>query len=156
MSMLIKNKELVEDTWVTLDAEAPLPDNPNQAVIVPLRRWQAERDALSARPGEVGVQLEPTDDVWAAADDLTAAPLVALSFPKFADGRGYSQAYILRTHLGFKGELRAVGDVLRDQIHHMARCGIDAFAIREGKDPRDALKAFEVFSVAYQDTHPRV
>ena len=76
-------------------------------------------------------------------------PLIALEFPSFRDGRAYSQAYLLRTRLGWQGELRAVGDVLRDQLSHMRQCGFDAFAVREDKSATDALKGLNGISVLY-------
>ncbi|MEL6178606.1 MAG: DUF934 domain-containing protein, partial [Myxococcota bacterium] len=111
-------------------------------------------ETLAARTHAVGLALEPTDDVWTLADGaLDGVALVSIAFPKFTDGRGYSQAWILRHHLGFEGELRAVGDVLRDQLHHMQRCGFNAFQVRADKDPKDALKAFETYTIHYQETH---
>lgn len=147
MSRLIKNLALVADPWREAAAEGPLPDGD---VIVPLARFTAEREALLAREGRLGVRLSPDDDPAALAGDLGHLDLVALAFPRFTDGRAYSQARLLRELLGFAGELRAVGDVLRDQLLLMARCGFDAFELRADKDPDDALGAFADYSVAYQ------
>jgi uncharacterized protein (DUF934 family) len=146
MSRLIKNLTLVADAWREA-TEGPLPEGD---VIVPLARFAVERDALLARDGRLGVRLGPDDDPAGLAGDLARLDLIALSFPKFTDGRAYSQARLLRERLGFAGELRAVGDVLRDQLLLMARCGFDAFELRADKDPDDALGAFADYSVAYQ------
>jgi uncharacterized protein (DUF934 family) len=99
--------------------------------------------------GEV-LRLEPGDDPAAVAGRLGAAARVEVNFPKFTDGRGYSIARLLRERHGYKGELRAVGDVLRDQIFYLSRCGFDAFLLREDQDAEEALAALHDFSEAYQ------
>lgn len=147
---VIRNRAVESDGWLHLPAEEPVPDRGD--VIVPLATWQRERDTLRARADGVGVRLGPDDDPEALAPDVAALPVIAVEFPKFADGRGYSTGRLLRERYGFTGELRAVGDVLRDQLLHMERCGFDCFELKPGKDPQDALAAFEEFSVAYQGT----
>ena len=111
-------------------------------VIVPLACWLEE-------PGQQGVWLGPDDEVESLKPWFDHLPLIALDFPSFRDGRGYSQAYLLRTRLGWTGELRAVGDVLRDQLSHMRQCGFDSFAVREDKSAEDALKGLAGMSVLY-------
>ena len=96
--------------------------------------------------------LEPTDDPALLAGAVGRAGVIAVNFPKFGDGRGYSIARLLRERCGYKGELRAVGEVARDHLHAMAQCGFDAFALRAGEDPQEALKAFGDFSEQYQAT----
>lgn len=103
--------------------------------------------------GEV-LRLEPTDDPASVADRLGRAARVEVNFPKFGDGRGFSIARLLRERYGYKGELRAVGAVTQDHLQAMERCGFDAFLLREGEDPNEALAAFERFSDAYQGTVP--
>jgi uncharacterized protein (DUF934 family) len=117
----------VEDGWAVLDEEAPAPAQ--GAIVVSLRRWLAERDALSARLSPVGVALEAGADAQAHLADLANRPLVALAFAKFADGRAFSYARLLRDRHGFRGELRATGDVLIDEIPLMLRCGFDSFDV---------------------------
>lgn len=109
----------------------------------------------SPEPGEV-LRLEPTDDPAAVADRLASAARVEVSFPKFGDGRGFSTARLLRERYGYKGELRAVGHVVRDHLYYMEQCGFDAFLLQEGEDPAEALTAFDDYSEAYQATarHP--
>lgn len=145
---LIKNRELVEDSFTQLDQDAPLPESGD--ILVPLARYQAERDALKSHAGQVGVLL-PSDanaaDAAAVADEVA---LLAIQFKTYTDGRGYSLARRLRTQHDYRKELRAVGDVLRDQLHYMARCGFDSFGLKDGKDAQGALQAFNEFSVAYQ------
>ena len=94
--------------------------------------------------------LDAEEEIESIVDSLDAFQVIALNFPAFTDGRHSSSAYLLRTRYGFKGELRAIGDVLRDQLWALKRCGFDAFALREDKDAEDALKAFEEFSEVYQ------
>ena len=96
------------------------------------------------------VVLEPTDDPRAIADKLPGLKLVAVNFPKYADGRGYSIGRLLRERYGYKGELRAVGVVARDHLQLMAECGFDSFQLREGEDAEEALKGLDDFSEAYQ------
>jgi uncharacterized protein (DUF934 family) len=96
--------------------------------------------------------LEPTDDPATAAVAVGLAQVIAINFPKFGDGRGYSLARLLRERHGYKGELRAVGEVARDHLHAMALCGFDAFQLREGENPQEALTAFGDFTEQYQAT----
>jgi uncharacterized protein (DUF934 family) len=96
------------------------------------------------------IRLEPGDDPAKIADALGAVARVEVNFPKFGDGRGYSIAKLLRERYGYKGELRAVGHITRDLLYYMERVGFDAFELREGEDPAQALAAFETFSVSYQ------
>lgn len=141
---LIKGGKIVTDEWTYVDDEAPLPAGD---VIISAARWRAGRKANEARDGRLGVRF-PSDEN-PADEDISGLDLIAIEFPKFADGRGYSYAKLLRHQSGFKGELRAVGDVLRDQLRYMWRCGFDAFELREDKDLADALNAFSEFTVDY-------
>lgn len=145
---VIKGRRVVDDGWELLAAGAPIP--PAGEVIVPLdawARWVEHPDP--ARPGRVGVLLK-SDQRPEQIARRERAPLIAIEFPKFLDGRGYSSARLLRDRLGYRGELRAVGNVLRDQLFYMARCGFDSFALEAGKDIEGALSALDDFSVAYQ------
>ena len=150
MKKLIKNREIIEDTW-TLIEECESPDAlPQGNIIVTLPIWQKHANTLKQRKTPLGVLLASDEEPESIKDDLSELALVAINFPKFADGRGYSSAYELRSHLNFKGEIRAVGDVLRDQIFQMERCGFNSFAIREDRSIEDALNAFNDFSFSYQ------
>jgi uncharacterized protein (DUF934 family) len=117
------------------------------ATLIRGRSIEAET-AHSSEPGEV-LRLEPTDDPASVADRLDRVARVEVNFPKFGDGRGYSIARLLRERYGYKGELRAVGEVVRDHLYYMESCGFDAFLLREGEDPVEALTGFEDFSEAY-------
>jgi len=121
-------------------------------VIVPLAVWREQRAALLARDGKVGVWLEGNEDPAAIAGDLAGLGVIAVNFKHFTDGRGYSIARLLRERYGCRGELRAVGDVLRDNIHYLSRCGFDAFALRADQNPQAALTAFNDFTNAYQSS----
>jgi uncharacterized protein (DUF934 family) len=101
-------------------------------------------------PDEKVVRLEPADDPASVAGQLDGVARVEVNFPKFGDGRGYSIARLLRDRYGYKGELRAVGQITRDHLFFMASCGFDAFELREGEDPHEALAAFGDFSESYQ------
>jgi uncharacterized protein (DUF934 family) len=143
---IIKDRRIVTDGWRHVADDEAVPETGD--VIVSLARWRSEGPALRARAeGRVGVRVRPDEDVDAT---LATLPLVALEFPKFTDGRGYTKARLLRERYGFSGELRAVGYVLRDQIFYMARCGIDAFELAKGKSLEQALGAFDEMSVTYQ------
>ncbi|SDR95712.1 DUF934 domain-containing protein [Pseudomonas oryzae] len=141
---------VADDPWSWVrEAAEPLPDGP---LLLPLALWR-ERQSADVLAGRAdtrdGVWLAPDDEPEELASWLAGLPLIALEFPSFRDGRAYSQAYLLRTRLGWQGELRAVGDVLRDQLSHMRQCGFDAFAVREDKSAADALKGLQGISVLY-------
>jgi uncharacterized protein (DUF934 family) len=152
MPQLIRDGAVVADRWTLLSEACGLTDLPERRpVIVPLALWLAGRGVLRAR-GEVGVVLAPEDDPAALGADIPTLPLIAIDFPQFTDGRGYSIARLLRERHRYKGELRAVGDVLRDQLFLMAECGFDAFAVREGRDAAAALAGLADFSGLYAST----
>jgi uncharacterized protein (DUF934 family) len=117
------------------------------AALIKERRVVAE--SPPSPDGEV-IRLEPTDDPSKVADKLDRVARIEVNFPKFGDGRGYSIARLLRTRYGYKGELRAVGHITRDHLFFMERVGFDAYELREGEDPAEALAAFHDFSVSYQ------
>jgi len=153
---MIRDGQVVEDTWHMLENPDALDDLPkNAAVCVPMARWNTERERLLQHGGALGVCLAPHDDPEALTQDIHRFALVAIGFPTFNDGRGYSIARILRQRLGFRGELRAVGDVLRDQLFYMARCGFNAFVLAPGRDLHAALASLGEFSNAYQSAADR-
>lgn len=154
MTQIIKNRLAVTDEFTLVQlAEGETPETvavPAGAIIVPLAVWQARKTEFQARGTPVGVWLDVTEGPEAIADELAAFAVIGVNFPKFTDGRGYSTARLLRERHGYNGELRAIGDVLHDQLFLMARCGFDAFALKEGKDTDKALAAFETFKTPYQ------
>ncbi len=139
------------DSWINFDGDAGSVW-PDQNVILPLDIWREYKSQWRNRPGRIGVFLSPADDVAVLAADLESVALVAISFPSFTDGRGYSQARLLRERYSFKGEVRAVGEVLIDQLFYLQRCGFDSFALRDDQDLVSALQAFRSFSDSYQAT----
>ena len=151
MQQIIKNGQLVSESWHLLAADASLADLPNSDdVIVPLPLWLEHSHALSQRDGGLGVWLDSHEEVESIAGDLEHFQVIALNFPVFSDGRNYSNARLLRDRYGYKGEVRAIGDVLRDQLFFMQRCGFDAFVIREDRSAEDALQSLKDFSETYQ------
>ncbi len=148
---LILDKKIAADTWTHVAEGAPLPASGN--LIVPLTFWIADHAALANRVGKTGVWLKGSDDPAQldAVRELAKLPLIAVEFAQFVDGRGFSIGRLLRERYGFKGELRAFGEVIRDTIPYLARCGFNAFVLKEGKSLEDALNAFNDFSDAYQN-----
>ncbi len=153
MPKLIKDRAIIEDTWLLLrpTSDGALPELPAQGdVIVPLAMWQTQRDVLLASKSKLGVWLAPNDEPELIAADLDKFAVIAVDFPQFTDGRGYSIARLLRERYQYSGELRAIGDVLQDQIFYLHRCGFNAFAVRADKNIESALKALNDFSETYQ------
>ncbi|MES2128844.1 MAG: DUF934 domain-containing protein [Pseudomonadota bacterium] len=151
MRDIIKNREVVQDDWTVLrleeGQEAATVAIPAGKVIVPLAVWQAQKATLAAL---VGVWIASDERPEVLKGELDKFAVVAVDFPKFTDGRGYSIAYTLRMRLGYTGELRAIGDVLRDQLFSMQRVGFDAYATRPDRNIHDALKGLSDFSETYQ------
>jgi len=153
MAKLIHNRRVADDNWqrLELSADGALPAVPAEGnVIVPLKVWQQRHDALAVRAGLTGVWLEPGEGPEAIAADLKRLPLIAVRFPSHTDGRGYSIGRLLRERYGYTGELRAFGDVGRDHVLNMQRCGFDAFVLRDGEDAEGAIAAFAELPEAYQ------
>jgi len=155
---IIKERRLQDDAWkvVTLvDGEAPfdvcLPVGP---LLVPISVWKAKKSCLIAREYEhgtpLGIWLAPEDNVAEIANDIDDFTVIAVHFPKAADGRGFSTARLLRERHGYDGELRAFGDIGRDQLFYLKRVGFDAFVIGEGRSAEEALAAFDDFPEVYQ------
>lgn len=121
---LWRREGFVNDPWTRLADDAPIPGQ--GPILVTLKRWLSERDALAGRADAVGVLVEAGAEAQSYLTDLAKRPLVALAFAKFADGRAFSYARLLRDRYGFRGELRAVGEVLIDEVPLMLRCGFDS------------------------------
>ena len=138
---------LVEDAFTAVADDQPIPQGD---VIVSLTRFQAEGERLLSEGRALGVRIEPDEEVEALAYDLPRLAVVALAFPKFRDGRAYTSATLLRERLGFKGEVRAVGDVLREQAGFMLRCGFDGFEPSDGATPEQWQAAAHRHRHVYQ------
>ncbi|NJO67476.1 MAG: DUF934 domain-containing protein [Rhodospirillales bacterium] len=147
---LIKYGQIAADPWHSVADGDELPAH--EPVIVSLERWRQDRALLLAREADVGVRLASKDQAADIAADLTHLKLVALEFPTFRDGRAYTTARLLRERHHFDGELRAVGNVLRDQLLFMHRCGFDAFEIDDDQAIATWIKAIDEMSVFYQPT----
>jgi uncharacterized protein (DUF934 family) len=156
MPDIIKGRAIAADDWHVVrlaDGETAAGIAlPAGKLIVPLAVWQKRRAELESRAasGALGIWLADTEGPELIADDLGHFQVVAIDFPKFSNGRGYSSAALLRTRYGYRGELRAIGDVLRDQMFYLARVGFDAFAVRADNSLQDALDALHDYSVTYQ------
>jgi uncharacterized protein (DUF934 family) len=146
---LLRDGRIVDDDWSYL-AEAE--GNPAAALILTLAEWQTERDAWIARGGRLGVVLSPAHKVEILAPDISRFALIGADFSGPSEGRGYSQARLLREHWKFDGELRATGYVRRDQLFFMARCGFNSFELPDA-DIEDAHTALSTFSRAYQPSN---
>lgn len=147
MPNIILNGQIVDDSWQVVGLEDSLPASGK--VLLPYPLWLAGEVDLSAFEA-VGVWL-PNDTVLDdQAKGLTALPVVAVNFPVFSDGRGYTLARQLRERFDFTAELRAIGDVLQDQLFFMHRCGFNSFAVRADRSIEEALAAMKPFSVSYQ------
>ncbi len=145
MNTLIRHGKVVEERWQWIEGDVPRVVERLEAgehLVLPLAVWLAHRARLD--PTDLlraGVGLGPDDALEALLPWLAGIPLVAIHFPVFTDGRGYSLAHLLRRRHGYTGELRAVGDVLVDQLALMAQCGIDSFHLRADQPAAAALAA---------------
>lgn len=155
MDRLIKNRSVVDDSWVVLD---PAVDEaatavrlPDGQLLVPWSVWLARKQELIGRKAErgdmLGIWLEPQADVAEVAVDLDRFSVIGIHFPRAADGRGYSIATLLRTRYAYRGELRAFGNIGRDHLNYLQRAGFDAFAVSQ---PEAALASLDDFTEAYQ------
>lgn len=144
---LLKDGNPVSDDWTHLDEGAPVPAA--GGIIVSLARWQEERDALLQR-GQVGIRLKSDEAPDQIRNDLGHFGVIALEFPVYRDGRAFSYARLLRERFGYKGELRAVGNVLFDQLAFMHRCGFDTFEVQKDRDADRFAEALSTFSMRYQ------
>ncbi len=145
---LVEAGHIVEDTYVRALDDAPIPDA--VPVIVPGARFIAAAGDLVQREAPIGVVWPNDRKVAELAPWLDHLSLVALVFPKFRDGRAYSQARLLRERFGYRCELRATGDVLRDQFQFLLRAGFDAFEVKKPADARVFAEAAARFTVFYQ------
>lgn len=146
-NLIVGNTVVAEDAWQLLPADHA-GDIPAGPVIVPLALWLANEN-LHQRP-DTGVWLDSHEEPESLAGHTAHLPMIAVRFPAFTDGRGYSIARLLRERLGYTGELRAFGDVLRDQLFFMKRCGFNSYAVREDRPAESALPGLSDFSVTYQ------
>lgn len=147
MPNIIKDGAIVADTYQLVTEAGALPA---QDIVVSLDVWQQQREAILAHPYKKAVLLKPDQHPEVLVEDVKQLDMIALDFPAFADGRGYSYATLLRQRFGFTGELRATGDVFKDNLFYLKRCGFNSFAVRADKDINVALQGLNDFSESYQ------
>jgi uncharacterized protein (DUF934 family) len=147
---ILRAGEVVEDNWKVIEDGRTEIESSGGKVIVTLARWRAEREALLSAHAAVGVLVPNTADIEAVYPEVSERPLIALQFPAFTDGRALSQAVVLRKRLGFKAELRAVGDVIRDLVFWLGRCGFDSIVPRKDQKLEECRAALRELTVAYQ------
>lgn len=153
MQTLIKNGQIIDDPWVLVkeaNNEGILQVLQGRNLIVPLKFWKFFQEEIDNYLGQVTIWLDSSEFVADIRDPLDRFPLIGLNFPVFSDGRSYTNARELREIFGYQGEIRAIGDVLRDQLFYMHRCGFDAFQLRHDQDPEECLAAFSDFKTGYQ------
>ena len=150
MTAILRGGEIVADDWTVVEDGRTELGAAGGKVIVTLARWRAEREALLAAHEAVGVLVPNTADIEAVYQEIADRPLIALQFPTFADGRALSQAVVLRKRLGFRQELRAVGDIIRDLVFWLGRCGFESIVPRKDQNLQSCREALGELSVAYQ------
>ncbi len=144
---IIKDQQLINNTWTFIEDATPLPSGD---ITVSLQRWFNEKAQLLERDGKVGIRLAPCEQLDALSPDLDKIDLIELNFPIFGDGRLFSVARLLRSRDGYQGEIRAVGQYLPDQVFYLSRVGINAFDLSSQNDADLVLAAMNQFSVRYQ------
>ena len=146
---IIKDKQIIDNTWVFVDDETEISANGN--ITVSLARWLQQQPLLANREGKTGIRITSSDQTTAAiADNLHGIELIELDFPGFGDGRLFSHAHQLRKHLGYQGEIRAVGHFLPDQVYYLQRVGVNAFQLEDETQLPLALSCMNDFTVNYQ------
>jgi uncharacterized protein (DUF934 family) len=147
---LVKGGRIAADPFVRVEDGAPIPEE--GAVLVPAARFLADADELTRRSAPTGVIWPNDRNVAELAPRLDKLALVALVFPTFKDGRAYSQARLLRERYGYRGEMRATGQVLRDQFSFLIRAGFDSFDVVKQADAEAFEEAAKRYSVFFQPT----
>lgn len=153
---VIVNGAVVPNTWTLVAALDPIPAaQVADGSILPLPVWLAVREDAAIADKRIGVWLSPSDEPGELAEDVARLPLIAVQFPAFTDGRGYSTGRLLRERYGYKGELRAIGDVGRDHLFNLFHCGFNAFEIKASQKPEEAVAGLKDFSNGYSRTARR-
>ncbi|MGD0958394.1 MAG: DUF934 domain-containing protein [Methylomonas sp.] len=145
---IIKDKQLIANDWTYVDEASEIPRHGN--ITVSLDCWKKQRPHLLNRSGKTGVRLAPEDDSRELSGLLSGIELIELNFPGFGDGRLFSHARLLRSRLGYQGEIRAVGNFLADQVYFLTRVGVNAFLMENQQQIPLALSCMDDFSVNYQ------
>ena len=148
MPQVLKDKRIVDDSWTLLTEDSP--SLPSGDILLSYYQWQTFSNQLDSHNGSVGVIIEGSADIEDIIEPLLKLPLIAINFPKFADGRAFSSARLIRERYGYSGEIRAVGHFIRDQIYYLSRCGFNAFKFDEYVDLTESAKSLQDFSETYQ------
>ena len=148
MHQLLKDGAVVNNTWQLISADTD--DLPQGDILISVSCWQAQRHNLANHAGAVGVWIDSNEEIEAFVATILDLPLIAINFPKFVDGRGFSLARLLRDRYAYSGEIRAIGQIIRDQLFPMQRCGFNPFAFETELDLVEASKSLGDFSDAYQ------
>lgn len=144
---IIKDKQITDNAWTLVADDEALK---NGDISVSLLRWKKDKEHILNHGGKIGIRLTSTDEVSELADDLDKISLIEIDFPVFTDGRGFSQARLLRDRYRFQGEIRATGNFIADQAFYLSRVGVNAFELKTDKELNTALTALNDFSVHYQ------
>ena len=148
MPQVLKDNRLIDDSWTLLTEDSE--SLPSGDILLSYSQWQTFSDQLDSHDGSVGVIIEGNADIEDIIEPLLKLPLIAINFPKFADGRAFSSARLIRERYEYTGEIRAVGGFIRDQLYYLSRCGFNAFKFDDSVDLTESAKSLEDFSEAYQ------
>ena len=146
---LIKDQQIIDNTWQYI---ADTDELKSGDISVSFARWQADRQQLLAHDGKLGIRISSADSVDELADDLDTLKLIELDFPDFADGRLFSQAWLLRGRYHYQGEIRAIGHYIPDQVFYLARVGVNAFSPKMAEELPDIINKLKDFTVNYQSS----
>ena len=148
MPQVLKDNRLIDDSWTLLTEDSE--SLPSGDILLSYSQWQTFSDQLDSHDGSVGVIIEGNADIEDIIEPLLKLPLIAINFPKFADGRAFSSARLIRERYNYTGEIRAVGGFIRDQLYYLSRCGFNAFKFDDSVDLTESAKSLQDFSEAYQ------
>ena len=148
MPQVLKDNRLIDDSWTLLTEDSE--SLPSGDILLSYSQWQTFSDQLDSHDGSVGVIIEGNADIEDIIEPLLKLPLIAINFPKFADGRAFSSARLIRERYEYTGEIRAVGGFIRDQLYYLSRCGFNAFKFDDFVDLTESAKSLQDFSEAYQ------
>lgn len=152
MHKVIVDGAVIDDSWqlVAEDQSPSLDELTNGNYLVPLSVWNSFVEEVQTPPSNIGLVIAATELPEQITGDIGSIPVIAVSFPAFADGRGFSIGRLLRERHGYKGQLRAIGKPIRDQLSYLVRCGFNAFVLADHYDPEQALASLKDFSDNYQ------
>jgi uncharacterized protein (DUF934 family) len=148
MAQLLKDRQIIEDSWLVLDESAN--NLPSGNIMLSIEQCQQYSEQFSEHHGSIGLWLDGNADIDDIIDLLQQMSVIAIKFPKFVDGRGFSLARLLRERYNFEGELRAIGEFIRDQLYLLQRCGFNAFQFANDEELIEASKSLNDFSETYQ------